>query len=80
MNLEVIPIHESLGGGIGVLDYDLDGWPDVYLGQGSGDPPTDQCTRSNVLVRNLDGVFTEVTESGSGAGLQFHLWCRSGRS
>ena len=62
MNLAVIPIHESLGGGIGVLDYDLDGWPDVYLGQGSGDPPTDQCTRSNVLVRNLDGVFTEVTQ------------------
>lgn len=63
MNLESIPIHESLGGGIGVLDYDLDGWPDVYLGQGSGDPPTDQCTRSNVLVRNLGGVFSDVTNS-----------------
>ena len=57
----IIPIHESVGGGIAVLDYDLDGWPDVYLAQGSGDPPTDQCTRSNVLLRNQDGKFAELT-------------------
>ena len=57
----IIPIHESVGGGIAVLDYDLDGWPDAYFAQGSGDPPTDQCTRSNVLLRNLDGQFVETT-------------------
>ena len=61
INLASIPIHESLGGGIGVLDYDLDGWPDFYLAQGSGEPPTDQCTRSNVLMRNLKTQFSDTT-------------------
>jgi tetratricopeptide (TPR) repeat protein len=27
-------MHESTGGGVGVLDYDLDGWPDLFLSQG----------------------------------------------
>ncbi|MEO1526127.1 MAG: FG-GAP-like repeat-containing protein [Planctomycetota bacterium] len=61
-----IPIHESIGGAIAVLDYDRDGWPDIYFAQGSGEPPTDQCTRSNVLVRNLDGRFAEVTAPAGG--------------
>ena len=64
INLASIPIHELMGGAIAVIDYDLDGWPDVYLGQGSGDPPTDACTRSNVLVRNLQGTnFVPVTDA-----------------
>ncbi|MEL6109401.1 MAG: FG-GAP-like repeat-containing protein [Planctomycetota bacterium] len=58
-----IPIHESIGGAIAVLDYDLDGWPDVYFAQGSGEPPTDECTRSNVLSRNVDGRFSETTSA-----------------
>lgn len=66
IDLEAIPIHEVMGGGIGVLDYDLDGWPDVYLPQGSGDPPTDACTRSNALFRNLKGNF-QRTEGPAGA-------------
>ena len=61
-----IPIHESIGGAIAVLDYDRDGWPDVYFAQGSGEPPTDQCTRSNGLIRNLSGQFEEVTISARG--------------
>lgn len=56
-----IPIHESIGGAIAVLDYDLDGWPDLYFAQGSGDPPSANCTRSNVLVRNVAGRFTDQT-------------------
>lgn len=62
INIASIPIHESVGGGIAVIDYDLDGWPDVYLAQGSGQPPTDACTRSNVLMRNLNSRFHEVTQ------------------
>lgn len=61
VNIASIPIHESVGGGIAVIDYDLDGWPDVYLAQGSGKPPTDTCTRSNELMRNVNARFTEVT-------------------
>ncbi len=52
LDVSSIPIHESVGGGIAVIDFDLDGWPDVYLAQGSGEPPSAQCTRSNVLFRN----------------------------
>jgi tetratricopeptide (TPR) repeat protein len=65
INLDSIPIHESLGGGIAVLDYDLDGWPDVYLAQGSGDPPTDQCTRSSQLFRHQAKLFRQVTPLAS---------------
>ncbi len=61
INPDIIPIHEALGGGIAVLDYDLDGWPDVYLAQGSGDPPTSSCTRSNQLFRGGPQVFHPVT-------------------
>jgi len=57
-----IPIHESLGGGIGVFDYDLDGWPDLYLAQGSGEPPSGQCTRSNKLFVNKNASFNDCTE------------------
>ena len=65
IDLKSIPIHESIGGGIGILDYDLDGWPDVYLGQGSGEPPTDACTRSSAFFRNLAGTFKEATMSAN---------------
>ncbi len=62
INLASIPIHEMMGGGIAVIDFDLDGWPDVYLGQGSGDPPTNACTRSSVLFRNVGARFADVTD------------------
>ena len=65
IKLESIPIHESLGGGIAVLDYDLDGWADVYLAQGSGDPPTDKCTRSSQLFRNQAQTFRQITSSAN---------------
>ncbi|WP_372896261.1 FG-GAP-like repeat-containing protein [Stieleria sp.] len=61
IDLASIPLHQMMGGGIAVCDYDLDGDPDVYFGQGSGDPPSGRSTRSNQLYRNLDGHFTNVT-------------------
>ncbi len=60
-HLEAIPLHESLGAGIAVLDYDLDGWPDVYFAQGAGEPPSDQCVKSNEFFRNFGGIFRPVT-------------------
>lgn len=63
INLASIPIHESIGGGIAVIDYDQDGWPDLYFAQGSGEPPTSSCTRSNLLMRNLSSRFIDTTAS-----------------
>ena len=63
VDFDSIPIHESIGGGIAVVDYDMDGWPDLYLAQGSGDPPSERCTRSSELFRNHEGKFVARTEA-----------------
>ncbi len=55
---------QELGGAVAVLDYDLDGWPDLYLAQG-GPWPADpeQTTFRDRLYRNLgNGKFLDVTE------------------
>lgn len=58
-------IYQELGGGVGVLDYDRDGWPDVYLTQGSDWPPTDQQSKDlDRLFRNLGGQkFQDISDS-----------------
>lgn len=56
-------MYEMSGGGVGVLDYDSDGWPDLYLTQGSDWPPQpDQSKFLDKLYRNLgNGGFAEVS-------------------
>jgi tetratricopeptide (TPR) repeat protein len=49
------------GGGTGVIDYDLDGWPDVYLTQGGRWPLPESPLPSDALFRNQRGKsFQEV--------------------
>ncbi len=47
-------MFEMTGGGVGILDFDGDGWPDIFLAQGSSWPPGSaspaHCDR---LLRNL---------------------------
>jgi len=65
---------EAAGGGVAFLDYDQDGWLDLYLASGkyypglsSGEEPRGQ--NLNRLYRNRgDGTFEEVTEQ-AGVGL-----------
>lgn len=55
---------ESLGGGVGWIDFDRDGWLDL-VAAGGGDFPTDRSIagRSSALFRNLDGKqFASVGE------------------
>ena len=55
---------ETMGSGGGFLDFDNDGWLDVYL-VNSGPTPTSRSTLAapNRLFRNGgDGTFTDVTE------------------
>ena len=56
-------IYETMGAGVAVLDFDLDGWPDLYFAQGKPLPLTSVNGPSDALYRNLQGVgFEAVTE------------------
>src|SRR4051794_30085512 len=68
-------LPESLGSGCAFLDYDNDGWMDIYL-VNSG--PCDFWRPSrpvrNALYRNnRDGTFTDVTERAGVAGGTFGM-------
>ncbi len=50
------------GGGTGVLDYDRDGWPDVYFSQGGRWPVAEENKPSDELFRNVRGqIFRDAT-------------------
>lgn len=53
-------IYQSVGGGAAVLDFDLNGWPDVSFAMLDGQPmQTD--SKLNRLFQNLDGQYGDVT-------------------
>src|SRR5437868_6639815 len=64
-------LPESTGPGCAFLDYDNDGWMDIYLvnsGQSDFFTPT-KPLRNALYHNNRDGTFTDVTEkAGVGAG------------
>jgi hypothetical protein len=64
-------LPETTGAGCAFLDYDNDGWMDIYLvNSGKSDFYTPSQPLRNALYRNnRDGSFTDVTEkAGVGAG------------
>jgi enediyne biosynthesis protein E4 len=64
-------ILESTGCGCAFLDYDNDGWMDIFLLTGTrldGDPPD---ATARLHKNNRDGTFTDVTEK---AGLKSVGW------
>src|SRR6266403_1372518 len=64
-------LPETTGAGCAFLDYDNDGWMDIYLvNSGKCDFFTPDPPLRNALYRNnRDGTFTDVTEkAGVGAG------------
>ena len=56
-----VPIYAELGCGGGSLDFDLDGWTDLYLLAAGGMPPAAD-SQPNALFRNLGGRFIAVTK------------------
>ena len=66
---------ETVGGGCGFIDYDNDGWMDIYLvNSGKCDFFNPNPPLRNALYRNnRDGTFTDVTEKagvpGGGYGM-----------
>lgn len=63
-------LPETSGAGCAFLDYDNDGWMDIYLvNSGKADFYTPQAPIRNALYRNnRDGTFTDVTEKANVAG------------
>ncbi len=64
-------LPETTGGGCGFIDYDNDGWMDIYLvNSGKSDFYNPNPPLRNALYRNnRDGTFTDVTEkAGVAAG------------
>src|SRR5258708_36187073 len=63
-------LPETLGPGCAFLDYDNDGWMDIYLvNSGPCDFFTPSAPLRNALYRNnRDGTFTDVTEKAGVAG------------
>ena len=64
-------IMEANGCGCAFIDYDNDGWMDIFLLSGTrleGDPPE---ATNRLYKNNRDGTFTDVTEK---AGLKAAGW------
>jgi enediyne biosynthesis protein E4 len=66
-------IAESMSGGVALIDYDGDGWPDIYF---TNAPSVDMAlhgrrARSALYHNNHDGTFTDVTDK---AGVGYPCW------
>jgi hypothetical protein len=66
-------ILEEMGGGVAFLDYDNDGWPDIFLVNGTTLEgfPKGQEPSNYLFHNNHDGTFTDVTKK---AGLVHSGW------
>jgi enediyne biosynthesis protein E4 len=67
-------ILETMGSGVALLDYDNDGWLDIYLLNGStfaAMKGLEPAPRAMLFHNNHDGTFTDVTEK---AGVANERW------
>lgn len=66
-------IVESMSGGVALIDYDRDGWPDIYFTNAQTVEMALQGkkARSALYRNNHDGTFTDVTEK---AGVGYPCW------
>jgi len=66
-------IIETTGTGVAIFDYDNDGWPDIFIVNGTRLEgfPSGQAPTSHLYRNNHDGTFTDVTVK---AGLNASGW------
>jgi hypothetical protein len=66
-------IVESMSGGVALIDYDRDGWPDIYFTNAQNVEMAlhGKKARSALYHNNHDGTFTDVSEK---AGVDYPCW------
>jgi len=66
-------IVESMSGGVALVDYDRDGWPDIYFtnAQSVDLALSGKKARSALYHNNHDGTFSDVTDK---AGVGYPCW------
>ncbi len=66
-------IIESMSGGVALIDYDRDGWPDIYFTNAQSVEMAlhGVKSRSALYHNNHDGTFTDVTDI---AGVGYPCW------
>ena len=66
-------IVESMSGGVALIDYDRDGWPDIYFTNAQSVEMAlhGRKARSALYRNNHDGTFTDVTDV---AGVGYPCW------
>ena len=65
-------LPETIGPGVAFIDYDNDGWPDIFLVNGTDWPGTAQKhTTPKLYHNNHDGTFSDVTHK---AGLDLEMY------
>jgi enediyne biosynthesis protein E4 len=66
-------IVESMSGGVALIDYDRDGWPDIYFTNAQNVDMALQGKKapSALYHNNHDGTFTDVTDR---AGVGYPCW------
>ena len=66
-------IAESMSGGVALIDYDGDGWPDIYFTNAQSVEMAlhGVKARSALYHNNHDGTFTDVTDK---AGVGYPCW------
>jgi hypothetical protein len=63
-------LPETLGPGVAFIDYDNDGWPDIFLVNGADWPGhVQKHTTPKLYHNNHDGTFTDVTRK-AGVGVE----------
>ncbi len=84
-NVPGMQTYQSNGAGAGVIDFDRDGWPDLMVLQGGGDPRQPDSNLPNILLRNIAGNRFEnsaaqsyVSHRAYGQGVAVGDWDQDG--